>query len=43
MTEDRDYHNQDCRNLLPLAILFTLFYALPRLAWDSWRDRRGAR
>ena len=26
--------------LLPLAVLLTLFYGLPRLAFDSWRERR---
>jgi hypothetical protein len=28
-----------CRDLMPLALLMTLFYALPRYAYDCWRGR----
>lgn len=30
---------RSCRKALPLAILLTLFYALPRYAWDCWKER----
>jgi hypothetical protein len=33
------YHNQNCTNALPLALLLTLFYALPRYAFDCMRGR----
>lgn len=40
VSDDRDYHNlKPCGNFLPLAILLTLFYALPRYAYDCWRGR----
>jgi hypothetical protein len=32
-----------CRDLMPLAIVMTLFYGLPRLAFDSWKDQRRGR
>jgi hypothetical protein len=36
---DRDYHNQNCRNALPLALLL-MPYALARLGIDHLRGRR---
>lgn len=39
MTEDREAV-KPCLKKLPLAILLTLFYALPRCGIDSWRERR---
>ena len=30
-----------CSMSLPVAVAATLFYALPRLAFDSWRSRRA--
>ena len=30
-----------CEMWVPVAVGMTLFYALPRLAYDSWRARRG--
>lgn len=29
-----------CRDLMPLAILLTLVYGLPRYAVDTWKERR---
>jgi hypothetical protein len=26
--------------MMPLAIFMTLFYGLPRLAFDTWKERR---
>lgn len=40
MTEDRQAVRGPCPHYLPLAILLTLFYGLPRMAFDSWRERR---
>ena len=42
VAEDRDYHNQYCRNALPLALLL-MPYALARHGRASWRERRAAR
>jgi hypothetical protein len=33
------YHNPFCVNALPLALLMTVFYALPRYAFDCVRGR----
>lgn len=30
-----------CEMALPVAVLATLFYAMPRMAWADWRKRRG--
>lgn len=40
MAEDRDYHNQYCRNALPLALLL-MPYALIRHGIACWTARRG--
>jgi hypothetical protein len=37
--DDRDYHNQACRNALPLALIL-MPYALLRYGVDHLRGRR---
>ena len=32
--------DSSCSMSLPVAVLGTLFYALPRMAFESWRGRR---
>lgn len=33
--DDDGYHNPNCVNFLPIAILLTVLYALPRLALET--------
>lgn len=32
--------NSSCSMSLPVAVVATLFYALPRMLFESWRGRR---
>lgn len=38
--QDSGGTGEGCRMALPVAVLATLFYAMPRMAWANWKERR---